>query len=173
MHDNITKEGQVKVCPRCGGEKTLDSFWISHNTKDGLYTYCKTCSARVSRRWRKENSKRHKENSKRWYETNSERHKAGSRRFRDKNPEYNKEVSFYYKLKRNKLSKKEYKVMLRQQDGVCAICGKANKDGRRLAIDHNHATGKVRGLLCTKCNLNLGIIESFLKQALEYLDKYD
>jgi hypothetical protein len=42
------------------------------------------------------------------------------------------------------------------QEGVCAICGGINKDGRRLFIDHDHSTGKVRGLLCTKCNFGVG-----------------
>jgi hypothetical protein len=57
----------------------------------------------------------------------------------------------------------EYKEMLEQQNGVCAICGepetakKRNSDEPRLlAVDHDHETGEIRGLLCTGCNQGLG-----------------
>ena len=44
--------------------------------------------------------------------------------------------------------------MLAAQRGVCAICGRPPKT-RRLAVDHNHKTGRVRGLLCPWCNRSL------------------
>lgn len=44
----------------------------------------------------------------------------------------------------------------KEQDGGCAICGKSNES---LGVDHNHITGKIRGLLCKGCNLIIGIIE--------------
>lgn len=51
--------------------------------------------------------------------------------------------------------------MLHAQDGKCAICktaswDKEHKKFRRLVVDHDHKTGKVRGLLCANCNLVLG-----------------
>lgn len=49
-----------------------------------------------------------------------------------------------------------YDAVLRDQGGVCAICRKPPKvGGRRLHIDHDHKTGKVRGLLCARCNRGL------------------
>jgi hypothetical protein len=47
--------------------------------------------------------------------------------------------------------------MLQIQSGVCAICGGGNGD-RRLAIDHDHMTGRVRGLLCSACNRAIGLL---------------
>ena len=44
----------------------------------------------------------------------------------------------------------------REQDGKCAICRAEPEPGRRLAVDHDHATGAVRGLLCRRCNMALG-----------------
>lgn len=52
----------------------------------------------------------------------------------------------------------DYDAMLAKQNGVCAIC-KFPPKRRRLAVDHNHKTGKVRGLLCWRCNYALGVLE--------------
>lgn len=58
-------------------------------------------------------------------------------------------------LKRYGLSIDDYDQMFTAQEGLCAVCD--NKDeGRTLHVDHCHATGKVRGLLCHKCNGALG-----------------
>lgn len=54
-----------------------------------------------------------------------------------------------------KLSTQEYRRRLSEQGGACAICS-SRPTRRRLAIDHDHETGLVRGLLCTNCNLGLG-----------------
>jgi hypothetical protein len=48
----------------------------------------------------------------------------------------------------------QYDRMFKAQKGVCAICGRPPKTVR-LAVDHNHKTGKVRGLLCFRCNFRI------------------
>ena len=67
----------------------------------------------------------------------------------------------------------EYNTMLQEQDYKCAICGNEDEvEGRRLAIDHCHDTGHVRGLLCGKCNRGLGLFyddEELLQNAIKYL----
>lgn len=68
----------------------------------------------------------------------------------------------------------EYDALLEQQGGGCAICGRDTGDGqnRRLHVDHCHATGKVRGLLCSECNLALGKFQDdpeLLRRAVDYL----
>lgn len=68
------------------------------------------------------------------------------------------------------ISENEYQKLLKQQKGVCKICKKS--DFRRLGIDHSHKTGKIRGLLCQKCNAGLGMfLDSVkaLKAAIKYL----
>lgn len=56
------------------------------------------------------------------------------------------------------ITETQYNEMLLQQNGVCAICGNINGSGRRLCVDHDHATKKVRGLLCDSCNRGLGYL---------------
>lgn len=53
------------------------------------------------------------------------------------------------------ISPEQYDAMFARQNGGCAVCG-APPGRRRLAVDHNHATGVVRGLLCSSCNTALG-----------------
>lgn len=65
-----------------------------------------------------------------------------------------------------------YEAIDRGQGGTCAICG-APPGKRRLAVDHDHATGAVRGLLCTKCNVGLGYFKDSaegVRRALDYLE---
>ena len=80
-------------------------------------------------------------------------------------------------LKNYGISIAEYKVLYDNQKGKCAICEKSenaiSSSGLKpLAIDHSHQTGKVRGLLCTKCNTAIGLFEEdkrVLKIAGHYL----
>lgn len=49
--------------------------------------------------------------------------------------------------------------MLQQQRGLCAVCQRPSRDGRSLCVDHDHKTGRVRGLLCSSCNKALGFVD--------------
>jgi hypothetical protein len=55
----------------------------------------------------------------------------------------------------------------------CGICGRGPTPGRRLNRDHDHHTGKLRGLACTRCNRNLGnwVTSEWLRKAADYLDR--
>jgi hypothetical protein len=79
------------------------------------------------------------------------------------------------------ISYKEYLIILKEQDGLCAICKtkqekihhKSNKQ-QKLSVDHDHDTGEVRGLLCSKCNFALGGFKDkveYLQNAITYLTK--
>ena len=69
----------------------------------------------------------------------------------------------------------DYNEMLASQKGVCAICNQPCATGRKLCVDHDHKTGKVRGLLCNDCNAGIGKLKdssAILKTAANYLDKH-
>jgi hypothetical protein len=76
-----------------------------------------------------------------------------------------------YQLKRYKLDMASYNILVKKQNGLCAICGK-NPEKTRLSVDHNHTTGEVRGLLCRQCNTGIGLFNDkieLLSKAVEYL----
>ena len=78
------------------------------------------------------------------------------------------------------MSRKDYEIVWTEQGGLCAICGK-EETGRhqsgtlkRLAVDHDHATGRFRGLLCCECNKKLAKLEDddhFVSPAQIYLER--
>jgi hypothetical protein len=71
-----------------------------------------------------------------------------------------------------KLTLEQFTELVDAQSGVCAICGKAPAPGKRLFVDHCHATGVVRALLCLTCNLNVGVYENHHRALAEYLATY-
>ena len=86
--------------------------------------------------------------------------------------EYNRDKHL---KRRYGISALDYDALLKAQNSVCAICSSLNRNGNRLSVDHDHKTGKVRGLLCSKCNHGIGIFNDEVlrvKSAMEYLIKY-
>jgi len=72
------------------------------------------------------------------------------------------------------IDKKIYEKLLKSQKGRCKICLNKETRARRLSVDHDHKTGRVRGLLCNKCNLGLGKFKdniNLLKKAVKYLNR--
>lgn len=86
------------------------------------------------------------------------------------------EIRFNQRMKQLGITSNDYFDMLKSQNYKCAICDSeiGDKAGNRLYVDHNHKTGKVRGLLCMNCNFAIGQFQddvNLLKRAIEYLEK--
>jgi hypothetical protein len=96
--------------------------------------------------------------------------------WRTRNPEKHAQGLFWSSIKRKYgITRDQYEALLCHQGGVCAICRQTCVTGFRLGVDHDHKTGKVRGLLCSKCNRgigNLGDDVVRLRLAVQYLEMY-
>lgn len=154
----------MKTCSRCGESKTYDHFYAH---KGGLHPQCKPCNMRSKKesndRVRAQDPEAYRERQKeyqaRWNARFPDKRRAGDRR---------------RNLKKFGLTVEEYSLMEEAQCGKCAICG-VPSEGKALAVDHNHETGKVRGLLCGPCNMALGQLEpsNRLSVAVQYLKRYE
>jgi hypothetical protein len=104
-----------------------------------------------------------------WQQANPERVKAWRVRNRDRRLKQLREIHL-----RNKfgLTPQEYDRILEAQGGVCALCERPPTPGISLHVDHDHATGEIRGLLCMRCNNALGLFgedPDLLKRAARYV----
>jgi len=151
-----------KTCSKCGKELPYECFCASKRSKDGLQCWCKACYKKHHLKYDKEHYKEH----------------AGEKR------EYRKQntVSIRNSVLKWKydITLDQYDEMLAAQGGVCMICGRPetakNQYGvKRLAVDHDHRTEKVRALLCSSCNTVLGLVNDDVEMLLKlglYLEKY-
>lgn len=140
----------MKACSKCGKLKPESEFYNRILSKDGLNPACKTCVKRDAN----QRSKR-----KRSYDV------ALLADFRK-----NSNLQKHYGI-----SLGDYENQLTDQSGGCAICGRGPEAFQRaFAVDHDHATGKVRGILCPDCNRGLGGFHDdvdLMAKAIEYLKR--
>lgn len=115
---------------------------------------CVQCRREYSRKWRLENPERFREFQRQNYR---------------KRPAKRQLAWAKYGIKG--MSVDRYDAMLAAQGGTCAICGKPPKQ-KRLAVDHDHVTGEVRGLLCGPCNTMLGRMEELWDAVDAYYKKH-
>ncbi len=132
----------ISTCSACNESKPLEAFYKHEGHRNGVASWCKPCAKK----------------------------KAKDR--------------YSFKVVRSKnlqdkfgISADEYELLLAAQGDVCAICGQketAKWKGRTryLAVDHDHSTGRVRGLLCAACNTGIGQLGDSierLENAIAYL----
>lgn len=123
--------------------------------------------------------KYHRIYSQKWRKRRPHLAKAAELKWRHKNPDKMSVIQRRRALKsRYSLTPTDYEKMLSAQNSVCAICkiSKEGSRGKRLFVDHSHATGKIRGLLCHRCNTALGCMKDNaerLREAAHYLDTHE
>lgn len=75
------------------------------------------------------------------------------------------------KLKHNyKLTPTQYEAMVLDQGGKCRLCPEIDRPDKRLVVDHCHISNRIRGLLCAKCNLALGLLNDDIKVIQSLID---
>ena len=147
-----------KECSYCKAIKPVGEFYKTKSkTKLGwsYKSYCIACSKKLCQEYGRNNRKKRNKRLRNW---------------RKKSPKLAKQ-----KDKRARYMKK-YSITLEQLEGLkkandysCWICGKKNK---RLVVDHDHKTSRVRGMLCDLCNKHLGYFENMNTSKIKnYLDQ--
>lgn len=146
----------MKTCSKCSIKKSKGKFYKDGRLKDGVKSYCKTCSDKYHKHY--VGTPRGKEAQKKYWTTPK-----------------GKESRRNCKLKGTYgITIEEYDNIFKDQGEGCAICGISKPGGGkgRFRVDHDHITGKIRGLLCDKCNIGLGCFNDkteILTKAIQYL----
>ncbi len=136
----------TKICSKCKIEKDINNFHFNSKEEGTRKSKCKDCQAKYIQSYKAKNPDKVKDI---W--------RKASRKY------------INYDIRRNKTLKKygldlqSYNNLFDKQNGGCKICG----DKVNLCVDHNHKTGKIRGLLCNGCNRGIG----FMKENISNLEK--
>lgn len=148
---------EQRECRKCHETKPIADF--GHHKPGYPEWRCKTCKAAHAREYRKKNADRKKEVDRLHYQNNKERHRET------------------YMIRTYGIDPDQYEQMVRAQEGKCLICDKVPRGtGRtsKLYIDHDHVTGEIRGLLCSRCNSAIGLLDDtpeHLERAIRYLTR--
>lgn len=169
----------TKQCARCKETLSAERFYKSKRTKTGLTSYCKVCDKTYKRTKGKRYVVSVSENTCRSCNTTKKAEdfwKDSSRKTGLSNACISCERSRMY-VEKFGITLEEYEIMLAKQEGKCCICKQHESSFQeRLAVDHCHTTGKVRGLLCALCNKGLGMFsdnQKIMHRAIEYLNAYE
>lgn len=134
-----------KKCTKCGKIKIITEYYVNKSSKLGYKSQCKICE--------------------------NQRDKL----YRLKNPRLRNKEDRRVRVKKYGITLDKYIELFNFQNGCCAICRRSEKDMlKSLCIDHNHLTGKIRGLLCHNCNNMLGHAKDdfiILENAILYLNQ--
>jgi hypothetical protein len=141
--------GQTEAkCNACKSTKPIESFRL-RNSPEKLWGKCDECRKVESRKRTASLTQQDLTKRAEW-----------SKRWRERLPNDARKALFRKEsLKRYGISPADYDRMLAAQDGRCAICGSQPSGGKNLHVDHCHGSGTVRGLLCSKCNTAIGLMD--------------
>ena len=146
----------MKTCNKCGAEKP-NSDYYRYGKRDGsfgLRTSCKSCERKANKKWQQNNREKTVKVSQKWYWKNKEKTRASAR------------------YRKYGITQEDFDYLLKEQNKSCAIC-KVSFENQTPHVDHDHDTGYVRGLLCSKCNTGIGLLQDCLitlGQAKDYLE---
>ena len=153
----------TKMCKWCKTEKSVGEFYVSGERNGKIYysSRCKECEREKARKYVRE-------------------HRSERVRYMKDYVTRNPDKLWLYRRRADLKSKygitiEEYGRMFAEQDGACAICKEKWEFGTRImAVDHNHTTNAIRGLLCDRCNRGLGYLrdnQEILVRATQYLNQ--
>lgn len=146
--NRVVKSDGEKYCWRCKETKHVSKFYVARAEADGRRKHCIQCCRELTQ-------------------------------IANKNrPEVYAAIRRKNNLKRSfGMTVDDYEQLLKSQNGDCAICGRTNEEevassGRRMSVDHCHTTGRIRGILCSNCNIAIGKFKDDpdrMTKAIQYL----
>src|SRR5260221_5354447 len=139
---------KTKVCSKCVTPKPLSDFVKNKDARDGLRAWCRKCCSEYAKTYARN--------------LPPKRQHLSPEEYRAKIPLWARKTDLkrYYNL-----TLEQYQAMVEAQGGVCAICGKPetweNQYGQcNLSVEHDHVTGRVRALVCNRCNSLVSLLEN-------------
>ena len=143
----------TKVCRICKEARKLDAFYVRPKSIDGLRHECKKCHG-----------------------------KNGRKNYLRRKPAIDEKLRTQHLMRQYKMTPEQWQGLYDSQEGKCAICccaemkyNNKSKTTQKLCADHDHTTGKVRGLACNRCNTILGRVNedvNLLRAMLAYLERH-
>jgi hypothetical protein len=159
-----------KKCSSCKELKESSNFTKDKNTKTGLSVYCKPCQRTMSHKRYLADPKRAYKWARAWAKNNPDKIKGYLR----KHQKNRKRLHRRWTLKtRYGLTPEQFDNLVKQQENKCAICEEVSTV--TLNVDHCHKTGKIRALLCRRCNRAIGLFKDnidLLIKSVVYLQRY-
>lgn len=154
-----TRSGvQQFFCPRCNKYKPREKFYANAASTHGVSSYCRPCYNSYKED-RDPSGTLRAASSLAWYRANKD----------------------YMTAKRYGLSVEDYRRMWMERNGKCDCCGESEIKTRAdtgepylLGVDHDHVTGEVRGMLCSRCNVALGMLDDNpdrIRKLLSYIER--
>lgn len=144
----------MKRCVSCKKDLSESEFSLDSRSKDLLKPDCKSCRSAYMKNRRAKNPDKLRVQSRTWAKNNPD-----------------KVLDSHYRAKYD-ISLDQFNQMCQDQEHKCFLCDKIPKG--KLVVDHDHSTGKIRGLLCRSCNGALGVLGdslSKINKVVQYLEK--
>ncbi len=142
----------MKICTKCDRTLPLSSFGPHSRMKLGRQSACRECSRD-------------------WHRANPDYVRRKNQQHRQNNPDY---YLNWARRKKYGLTPQDISDMRESQRGLCSGCVRPLKEFKEC-VDHCHLTGKVRGLLCSDCNVSIGRLRDdplTLRRLAEYLERH-
>lgn len=165
----------MKRCRKCGALKPLSDFHRDSAARDGRRNDCKVCNLAAQAAKRRMNPQANRDRVRQWQLANPEKVAARRAAYTASGRRSISNRKSHLK-RRFGLTLEQYEKMLRSQGGGCALCNRPPRARSALHVDHDHATGRVRGLLCFTCNNALGDFDDDpvrLREAASYVESFE
>jgi Autographiviridae endonuclease VII len=165
-------DGERKYCKKCGEFKLLTDFYRASENKDGRRGECIACAKVIRRRWYDANHEKAVVAAQRWAQRNPDRVAAYREEYRNR-PERKRAMRDLYYRRTFGITADDVDALIEKQCGKCAICEGVPARAEGWHVDHDHATSRIRGVLCQRCNHGIGLLDedpARLRAAAEYLE---